>query len=105
MPETPRCLSGCFLGTSENVGEIVLSSLLVSVQGTILNTREELVGGRLARNSKGVGLEASSALFRVMEKESYACNLYVGFHSGVTKDLLIKGLSELEERTSQSETS
>lgn len=74
MLETPRSLSGCFLGTSENVGEIVLSSLLVSVQGTILNTRE-LVGGRLARNSKGVGLEASSALFRVMEKESYACNL------------------------------
>lgn len=54
--------SGRFLGTlEESLGEGILTSLLVSVQGRILDTRV-LVGGRLATDSKGVGVEASSAL-------------------------------------------
>lgn len=65
--------SGSFLSTLESVGG-VLSSLLVSVQPRILDT-QVLVGGRLTRDSMGVGVLASSVRLRVLEKESYTCNL------------------------------
>lgn len=59
LPKTPR---GSFLGIlEESVGEVILTSLLVSVQGRILDT-QVLVGRRLAGDSKGVGVEASSTL-------------------------------------------
>lgn len=57
-----------FLGTlEENVEEGILSSMIVSVQHMITDTRV-LIRGRFAWDSKGVGVEASLKLLRVLEK-------------------------------------